>query len=101
MTGSRWTFPDKRQLWLAHTELARARTLGLGGRVIETLLGFVLIVTIESSPYKVYQDWSWSSTLRFPRDDACGGGGRGLLQQRQGEVVPERDGRVARAVRAA
>ncbi len=70
MVGSRWTFPDKRQLWLAHTELARARNLGLGGQVIETPAGSVLIVTIEPSPYTVYQDRSWSSTLRFPRDDA-------------------------------
>ena len=70
MPGSRWTFPDKRQLLLARTELARARNLGLGGEVVETPVGFVLIVTIAPSRYQVYQDWSWSSTLRFPRGAA-------------------------------
>ncbi len=67
MNGFRWAFRDKRQLPLARTELARARGLGLGGQVIETLVGFVLTVTIDPSRYEVYQDWSWGSRLCFPR----------------------------------
>ena len=69
MNGFRWTFTDKRQLPLARSELARAHTLGLGGRVVETVLGFILLVTLGPTPADVYQDWSWGSTLRFPRSD--------------------------------
>ncbi len=67
MSGFRWTFPDKRQLLLARRELARACNLGLGGKVVETVLGFVLFVTIDPTRTSVYQEWSWASTLRFPR----------------------------------
>jgi hypothetical protein len=67
MNGFRWMFRDKRQLPLARTELARARSLGLGGQVIETALGFVLLLTIDPARTSAYQEWSWGSTLCFPR----------------------------------
>ncbi len=69
MNGFRWAFRDKRQLPLARTELARARNLGLGGKVLETVLGFILFVTIDPTRTSVYQEWSWASTLCFPRCD--------------------------------
>ena len=67
MNGFRWTFLDKRQLPLARSELARARILGLGGQVVETALGFVLVLTMDPTRAAAYQEWSWGSTLCFPR----------------------------------
>ena len=69
MPGFRWTFPDKRQLPLARSELARAHTLGLGGTVVETVPGLILVVTLDPARTAAYQDWSWGSALRFPRSD--------------------------------
>ena len=69
MNGFRWSFPDKRQLSLARTELARARTLGLGGDLGENVRGFILIVIPDPTWTAAYQDWSWGSPLRFPRCD--------------------------------
>ena len=69
MHGFRWTFPDKRQLPLARSELARAHTLGLGGELVESTRGFILVVRLDPTRADVYQEWSWGSSLRFPRSD--------------------------------